>query len=182
MIGSRVALAIASVLTMLLVQASLIGPLTFPVPVALPALVVATIGIYAGPGGAMSMGFATGLLADLGSEHPAGVLALCWMASGLLAGIVGGLLTQRASGTRPIALAAASIATMSTFVSSLMLVVVGSHADSVSASLRHVIPSFLLHALLALPVVPFVRLLMRRQGVRSPRARYDVIGRSHAAA
>lgn len=180
--SSRIALAIASVLTMLLLQASFIGPLTFPVSVALPAVIVATVGIYAGPGGAMSMGFATGLTADLGSEHPAGVLALCWMGAGLLGGVIGGLATQRSYGTRPIAAMAAGIATLSTFCASLLLVVVGSHAESLGGAFRDLIPQTLVHALIGLAVVPVVRSLMRWQGVRSPRSGFDVIGRSGAAA
>ena len=31
----------------------------------------------------MSFGFAAGLVADLGSAHPAGVLALCWLGVGV---------------------------------------------------------------------------------------------------
>ena len=58
----------------------LVGPLTVPVPVSLPALLVAAVALVDGPGVGMAFGFAAGLLADLGSEHPAGVLALCWMA------------------------------------------------------------------------------------------------------
>ena len=77
-------------LTALLLQATLIGPLTFPVPVSLPALLVIVVGIYAGPGVGVGLGFSTGLLADLGSDNPAGVQALCFLGAGLVAGIARG--------------------------------------------------------------------------------------------
>jgi cell shape-determining protein MreD len=182
MIGSRVALAIASVLTMLLLQATLVGPLTFPVPVSLPAVLVAALGIYAGPGGAMSMGFAAGLLADLASHHPAGVLALCWMASGLVGGIIGGLATHRSYGTRPIAVMAAAVATVFTTASVLLLALVSTHGDSAWLAVRDFIPCALGNAIVALLAVPVVRLFLRRQGVRSPRPGYTVIGRAGAQA
>lgn len=181
-VAPRVALAIASVITLLLVQAVLVGPLTFPVPVSLPAVVVAAIGIYAGPGGAMSMGFACGLLADLGSDHPAGVLALCWMGAGIVGGLVGGLAIQRAYGTRPVALMAAVIAAGASVVSVCLLALVGSHGDSLWLAVRDLIPTVLANAVVGLLAVPVVRAMLRQQGVRSPRPGYGVIGRSSASA
>jgi hypothetical protein len=90
---ARVAAALAALLTALLLQATLIGPVTMPLPVSLPALLVAAIALVDGPGAGLAFGFAIGLIADLGSEHPAGVLALCWLLdtavrSGILATLV----------------------------------------------------------------------------------------------
>ena len=67
---ARVAAAFAALLTALLLQATLVGPLTLPLPVSLPALLVAAIALVDGPGAGLAFGFATGLIADLGSEHP----------------------------------------------------------------------------------------------------------------
>jgi len=176
---SRAALAAAAVLTVLLLQATLIGPLTFPVAVSLPVLTVVVVGIFTGPGVGIALGFATGLLADLGSDHPAGVLALCWLGAGLCAGVVGGLATQRGYRTREIALMSAGIATVTSFASTTLLAVLGSHAASLWLAVRDLTPIALTDALLGLFVVPAVRAMLRWQGVRSPRAAPDVIGRAY---
>ena len=42
-------------------------------------MLVAAVALVDGPAPACRFGFAAGLLADLGSDHPAGVLALCWL-------------------------------------------------------------------------------------------------------
>lgn len=182
MIGSRIALSIASVLTLLLLQASVVGPLVFPVPASLPVVVVAIVGIYAGPGGAMPLGFALGLLADLGSDHPAGVLALAWMTAGLLGGRFGGLVTQRARGVRPVAVMAGMIGTAVTVGATCLLALVGTHADSLWLAVRDLVPLALIEPVLALLAVHMVRALLRWQGVRSPRTGVSVIGRASASA
>jgi cell shape-determining protein MreD len=163
-------------LTALLLQASLLGPLTFPVPVSLPALLVIVVGIYAGPGIGMGLGFATGLLADLGSEHPAGVQALCWLAAGLAAGMLGGLATQRGYGTRGVAALAALLGAATSGVLGLMLAILGSHAATAVLACKFLIPVGLTDALLGLAVVPLVRNLLRAQGIRSPRPVGRLIG------
>jgi hypothetical protein len=178
--ASRAAAAIASVITVLLIQATLVGPLTFPVPVSVPALVVIVVGIYAGPGIGLSLGFASGLLADLGSDHPAGVLALCWMATGMAAGVVGGLATERGYQTRGVAGIAAVVGAASSWLVTVLLAILGSHAASVWLACRNLIPIGLVEALLALIVVPAVRSMLRSQGVRTPRPAADVIGRTYA--
>jgi len=178
---SRVAMACAGVLTVLLLQATVIGPLTFPVPVSLPVLLVIVVGVYAGPGMGLGFGFATGLLADLGSDHPAGVQALCWMAGGLVAGIVGGLATERGYRTRGVALFAAGLAALTSWLVVLLLSILGSHAATVWLAFRDLIPIALTDSLLGLLVVPTVRSMLRMQGIRGPRPVADVIGRSYAA-
>jgi hypothetical protein len=67
---------LAALLTALLLQATLVGPLAMSVPVSLPAVLVAAVALVDGPATGMSFGFTVGLFADLGSSHPAGVLAL----------------------------------------------------------------------------------------------------------
>jgi hypothetical protein len=177
---SRVAAAIASVLTLLLVQATLVGPLTFPVPVSLPALMVIVVGIYAGPGIGLGLGFGIGLLADLGSDHPAGVLALCWMAAGCFAGVVGGLAIERGYQTRGVAGLAAVTAAATSWAVGMLLAILGSHGATVALAFRDLIPVGLVDALLGLIAVPVVRALLRSQGVHSPRPVAGVIGRSYA--
>jgi cell shape-determining protein MreD len=174
--ASRIALAAAGVITALLVQATLIGPLTFPVPVSLPALLVIVVGIYAGPGIGMGLGFTTGLLADLGSDHPAGVQALCWLSAGLVAGMLGGLATQRGYGTRGVAGLAALLGAATSGVLGLLLAILGSHAATALLAVRYLIPVGLTEALLGLLVVPLVRTLLQAQGIRSPRPVGRLIG------
>ena len=84
MTRARVAAALAAIITALLLQATLVAPVTAPWPVSLPAVLVAAVALVDGPATGMSLGFAAGLVADLGSHHPAGVLALCWLGVGLL--------------------------------------------------------------------------------------------------
>lgn len=176
---SRVASAVAAVLTALLLQATLIGPWTFPVPVSLPALLVIVVGIYAGPGVGVGLGFATGLLADLGSQHPAGVQALCWLGAGLAAGVVGGLATERGYGTRGVAALAALLAAVTSAASTVLLAVLGSHAAGFELAVQYLIPVGLADALLGLAVAPAVRRMLRAQGVRAPRPTAAYIGRVH---
>jgi rod shape-determining protein MreD len=177
---SRAALAVAGVITALLVQACLIGPLTFPVPVSLPALVVIVVAILSGPGTGVGLGFAMGLMADLGSEDPAGVQALCWLLAGLVAGIVGGLATERGYQTRGIAVMAAVIGAASSLVVALVLTVLGSHGASPALALQAVVPVALLDALLGLALVPLIRGVLRAQGIRPSRPRAELVGRQHA--
>ena len=177
---SRAALAVAAIVTTLLLQASLIGPLTFPTPVSLPTLLVVVVGIYAGPGVGMSLGFATGLMADLGSDHPAGVQALCWFGAGLVAGKVGGLATERGYGNRAVAAMAAALCAVTATVVATLLAVLGSHAATILLALRDVIPVGLTDALLGLLVVPVVRRMLAAQGIRAPRPRGELVARSYA--
>jgi rod shape-determining protein MreD len=169
MTGSRLAAAIAGVLTALLLQATLIGPLTFPVPVSLPALLVIVVGIYAGPGVGLALGFSTGLLADLGSDNPAGVQALCFLGAGLVAGILGGLAVQRGYRARGVAAVAALIAVATSLATGLLLSVLGSHAAGLHTTLGSLVPVGLVDALLGLALVPAVRRMLRAQGIRPPR-------------
>jgi rod shape-determining protein MreD len=74
-------------LTALLLQATVVGPAAGLVPISLPAVLVAVVALSEGPATGMSLGFTAGLFADLSSSHPAGVLALCWLAVGTVCGM-----------------------------------------------------------------------------------------------
>jgi rod shape-determining protein MreD len=174
---SRLAAAAAGLLTALLLQATLIGPLTFPVPVSLPALLVVVVGLYAGPGAGIGLGFSTGLLADLGSDHPTGVQALCLLGAGLVAGKLGGLAVQRGYRTRGMAALAALVATGGCAAAGLLLAILGSHAATLRATVLSLPPVGLTDALLGLLLVPVVRRVLRAQGVRAPRPAATMLGR-----
>jgi len=174
---SRLAAAVAGLLTALLLQATLIGPLAFPVPVSLPALLVIVVASYAGPGVGIGLGFSTGLLADLGSDHPAGVQALCLLGAGLVAGKVGGLAVQRGYRTRGFAALAALIATGTSAASGLLLAILGSHEASLSVVVSSLPPVAAADALLGLLLVPVVRRVLRGQGIRAPRPAATVLSR-----
>lgn len=82
---------LSGVITAMLVQATLVGPLVYPVPVSLPLLVVVGVAVLSGSSTGIALGFGAGVLADLTSHHPVGLLALIWMGAGIVGGTVGGL-------------------------------------------------------------------------------------------
>jgi rod shape-determining protein MreD len=91
---TRVTPAGAAVLTVAVVlavvlQGSVLSRLPLPggSPNVLLVLVVA-VALAAGASAGMAVGFGTGLLADLSSAHPVGVLALCFGLAGFLAGLL----------------------------------------------------------------------------------------------
>lgn len=161
----RAAAAIAAVLTVLLLQATLVGPLTMPVPASLPALLVAAVALVDGPGTGLGFGFAVGLVADLGSEHPAGVLALCWLVVGL---VCGRCASPHASVRRDAALAA-TVCGLASVAATLVLAIVGADGASVELALHDAIPATLLDALLALVVVAATRKCLHADALRAPR-------------
>jgi cell shape-determining protein MreD len=145
--------------------------------VSLPALLVVVVGLYAGPGAGIGLGFSTGLLADLGSDHPAGVQALCLLGTGLVAGKLGGLAIQRGYRSRGMAALAAVIATGGCAAAGLLLAILGSHAASLRATVLSLPPVGLTDALLGLLLVPVVRRVLRAQGVRAPRPTAGLLAR-----
>lgn len=158
----RALAAFAVIITALLLQAALIGPWTVPVAVSLPAVVVAAVGLHDGPSAGMAFGFTAGLLADLGSRHPAGVLALCWLALGLVAG--------KASARRSVRGDAAVAAVLAASASTAALVIVallGKDGATIASAARFVIPTGLGDALLALGVVGLVRRGLRSDALRA---------------
>jgi cell shape-determining protein MreD len=165
MTRARVAAAIAALLTALLLQATLVGPLTMPLPVSLPALLVAAIALVDGPGAGLAFGFATGLIADLGSEHPAGVLALCWLGVGLVCGMCS---APHARVLRDVVLVG-GVCGAASVVATALLAVVDAGPTSVDSALRSGVLATLVDAVLALAVVPLVRLFLHSDTLRAPR-------------
>jgi rod shape-determining protein MreD len=160
----RVAAAIAALLTALALQSGVIAPLAMAVPISLPAVLVAAIALSDGPGAGIAFGFGAGLIADLGSSHPAGVLALTWM----VIGIVCGLGADKAS-VRADALIAAGVCAVGAAVSTALLAVLGSDGASWGSAVRGCVPSALGDLALALVVVPLVRRFLRADALRAPR-------------
>jgi rod shape-determining protein MreD len=162
----RLLAGIAAILTALILQATLIAPLTIPVPVSLPAVLVAAVALASGPSTGIAFGFTAGLFADLGSEHPAGVLALGWLGVGVLCGVLGG----RISRLRETAPACGIVCGLTSGVVSLLLTALGSSGATVWLSARDTVPAALGDGLLALWVVPAVRVMLRTEALRAQRA------------
>jgi rod shape-determining protein MreD len=166
MTRSRVAAAAAGIVTALLLQATLVGPVTAPFPVSLPAVLVAAIALVDGPAAGMSFGFAAGLTADLGSHHPAGVLALIWLGVGLLCGTV----ADRRSLRRD-AVTAGLACGLAAAVAALLLVVVRS-GGSIRDAVVYAGPAMIGDVVLALAVVAVVRPMLHTDSLRAPRPVY----------
>ncbi len=96
----RCAAGLAAVVSAMLVQATLVGPLVYPVPVNLALLIVVGVAVLSGPSTGIALGFGAGLLADLTSHHPVGLLAATWLGAGIVAGIVGGLVLDPGQANR----------------------------------------------------------------------------------
>lgn len=165
MTRARVAAAVAALLTALVLQAVLVGPLAGAVPASVPALLVAAVALVEGPGTGVAFGFAAGLITDLGSQHPAGVLALCWLGIGLVCG----RLRARNARVRHDVAIAALVCGLATVASTLFLALVGADGATLADAFRYALPAVLLDGLLALFVVPLVRLFLRTDRLRAPR-------------
>jgi rod shape-determining protein MreD len=162
MTRARVAAAIAAIITALLLQATVVAPAAFPWPVSLPAVLVAAVALMDGPATGMSFGFAAGLFADLGSHHPAGVLALCWMATGMVCG----RLSDRRSIRRD-ALVAGVICGLSASITSVLLDLLHS-GGSVRDAFVYLVPTCAADGVLALLVVALVRRMLRVESLCAP--------------
>jgi cell shape-determining protein MreD len=162
---ARVAAAIAALLTALVLQATLVGPLAGAAPASLPALLVAAVALVDGPGSGLAFGFAAGLVADLGSEHPAGVLALSWLAVGLVAG----LCRAPNARLRHDIVVAAVLCALCSVVSTVLLAMLGADGASLGDAVRYAVPAVLVDGLLAVAVVPLVRAFLRSDRLRLPR-------------
>jgi len=158
--------ALTGMVTALLIQAGVVAPVTAPWPVSLPLVLVAAVALVDGPGAGMSLGFAVGLVADLGSPHPAGVLALCWLGVGLVCGMV----ADRRSLRRD-ALAAGSVCAVGSALATLLLAVVHGGALATDAVV-YLLPTVLGDTLLALGVLAVVRRMLRTDSLRAPHAGY----------
>jgi rod shape-determining protein MreD len=171
----RLIAAAAAVLTVLVLQATVVTPLTASLAVSLPAILVAAIGVELGVSAGLSVGFCAGLLADLGSQHPAGVLALAW----LLLGAVTGLLGQ----PRRRAYRSVAVVTVTTGACGLLVSLALALFDAPSMPFGSIVvaalPSTAVDAALALLLVPAVRAMRRalrvRRSSRAPRPSRGVV-------
>ena len=163
-------------LTALLLQATLIGPLSAPLPISLPAMLVAAIALVDGPGTGLAFGFAIGLLADLGSAHAAGVFALCWLGVGL---VCGRCATPRSRALRD-GITATIVCGAAGVVAPLALHLLGANGGaSLDQAMRQGILATVGNAVLALAVVPLVRMFLRSDILRAPRPVLAVDGGQH---
>jgi rod shape-determining protein MreD len=163
MTPARIAAAAAAIGTALLLQATLIGPASGAVPVSLPAVLVACVGLVNGPATGISLGFAAGLVADLGSTHPAGVLALCW----LLVGLASGTFADRHNVPRDSA-ATAVICTGAGVLATALLALTHS-GTTVGSAITGLLPCLFGDFLLALLLLPLVRRMLGTDRLRPPR-------------
>jgi len=166
---ARLVAALTGMVTALLLQAALIAPVSAPWPVSLPAVVVAAVALVDGPAAGMSFGFATGLLADLGSNHPAGVLALCWLGVGLLCGMV----ADRRSVRRD-AVTAGLVCAVGTAAATIVLAVTHSGASGRDAVV-YLAPTASGDVVLALGALALVRRMLRSESLRAPHPVYTEI-------
>ncbi len=167
----RIAAAAAALLSALAIQASVVSAVTLAVPVSLPAVLVAAVALSDGAGAGISYGFAAGLIADLGSTHPAGVLALCWMGIGMLCGLA----ADRTSVRRDV-LIATGVCTAGAVLATALLALLGSDGASLGAALRYAAPTFLGDGALALVLVPLVRVVLRSDALHAPRDQPLLLG------
>lgn len=163
---ARLVAAMAAILTALLLQATVVGPVALPWVVSLPAVLVAAVALTDGVAAGMSFGFAAGLVADLGSHHAAGILALSWLALGLGCGRISGRHRLRRD-----VVVAAGAAALSTAVAALLVVVTAVTGDVVGIA-GMLFPTFLGDLLLALLVVPLVRRMLGSDSLRAPHPVY----------
>ena len=158
----RISGAAAAIVTALLLQATVLGPAFAPLAVSLPAVLVAAVALVDGPATGLAFGFTTGLVADLGSRHPAGVLALCWLGVGLVCGALADRHRLRRD-----ALTAGVVAALASGVSGAVLVAVheGGTLRGVAAGW---LPALAIDVALALPVCALVRRMLRAETLRAP--------------
>ena len=159
----RVAAAIAAILTALTLQSGVLSAVTMSVPVSLPAVLVAAVALREGAGTGIAFGFSTGLVADLGSNHPAGVFALTWMGIGLLCGLG----ADRTSVRRD-AVIASGVSTCAAVAATLLLVLIGSDGATLAGALHTAAPCLLGDLVLAVILVPVVRRFLRVDAMRAP--------------
>ena len=134
-------------------------------PLSLPAVLVAAAALVEGPTTGMAFGFSLGLVADLGSSHPAGVLALSWLGLGLVCGLAG----DRRTVLGDVLIAAVGCA-LATLFAGLLLAVVHAGGATAWVAVRGTVPAGVGDALLALAVIPLVRAFLRTDTLRARRA------------
>lgn len=168
----RAVAALAAIATALVLQGALVVPWAGPVPVSLPAVLVAAVALADGPGVGMGFGFATGLVADLASTHPAGVLALCWLGLGLACGSLGGAVSAPGGPGRSVrrdAATAALACALAGLAAAGLLAAVHGGGAGLGDAFAHFVLAGMGDALLALAVVPVTRRFLRADALRAPR-------------
>lgn len=157
----RTVAALAAILTVSIVQASLVSPLAMSVPISLPAVLVASVALVDGAAAGMAFGFTAGLIADLGSAHPAGVLALVWTCLGVICGMAS---TGRS--IREDVLTAATGAALAGASATLVLAMVHSGGATAWSAVRTFAPCWLVAAAIATVLVPVVRAALVNPALR----------------
>lgn len=163
--GRRLIAALAAMITALLLQGALVAPLAMAVPLSLPAVLLAAAALVEGPTTGMAFGFSLGLVTDLGSSHPAGVLALSWLGLGLACGLAGDRRTVLAD-----TVIAAVLCALAALAAGLLLAVVHTDGATASTALGGVLPALAGDAVLAVAVVPLVRTFLRTDTLRARRS------------
>lgn len=159
--------ALAAILTVSAIQAGLVAPVAMILPLApaisLPAVLVAAVAVVDGAAAGMAFGFTAGLIADLGSAHPAGVLALVWTCLGVVCGMAA---TGRS--VREDVLTCATAAAAAGAVATLILAVVHNGGGaSVWSAVREFPLVWLASAVLAAGLVPITRAALRNPALRA---------------
>jgi len=167
----RIAAAIAAVLTCLALQSGVLAPLAISAAISLPAVLVAAVALSDGPGAGIALGFAAGLIADLGSTHPAGVLALTWMGIGMVCGLAADRKSVRAD-----AVIAATLCAVAASLATMLLTLLNADGASLTLAASQFLPTILGDGVLALVLVPLVRRALRADVLRAPRGPVVLLG------
>ena len=152
--GAAAALAI---LVAVILQAAVLSRL--PLPGGQPNLVlvlVIAIGLAGGGSAGLAAGFGAGLLTDVLSDHPVGVLALCFGLAGLLAGLLD------ADVRRSVLLSVVVVAVLTAAVYLTYLGVMGLLGQPVADGVAGVLGTIAYDVVLTPFVVPLVMAVTRR--------------------
>ncbi|HEY3736012.1 MAG TPA: hypothetical protein VGL26_01100 [Jatrophihabitans sp.] len=176
----RVIAALTAIVTALLLQGSVVAPLVAPTPVSLPAVLVAAVALVDGPGAGLALGFSAGLVADLTTRHPVGVLALAWLLVGVFCGALAVPRVEVSLGAvnptpvRHVLMRDAVIAAVACAASSLgaalLLTALGKDGAMLTPAFAHLLPTLAGDAVLAVPVVVLARMMLRWAHLRAPAA------------
>ena len=152
--GAAAALAI---LVAVVLQAAVLSRLPLPGgPPNLVLVLVIAIGLAGGGSAGLAAGFGAGLLTDLLSDHPVGVLALCFGLAGLLAGLLD------ADVRRSVLLSVVVVAVLTGAVYLTYLVVMGLLGQPVADGAAGVLGTIAYDVVLTPFVVPLVMAVTRR--------------------
>ncbi len=152
--GAAAALAI---LVAVVLQAAVLSRLPLPGgPPNLVLVLVIAIGLAGGGSAGLAAGFGAGLLTDLLSDHPVGVLALCFGLAGLLAGLLD------ADVRRSVLLSVVVVAVLTGAVSLTYLGVMGLLGQPVADGVAGVLGTIAYDIVLTPFVVPLVMAVTRR--------------------